>query len=219
MGRRTRNRPCLKRLRGPHGVGVGELSGHRRNAGSSCLRCGPLLSDAVLERERHDRLPGYDLNANPLGNPQVVSMNGVLASGAVNCALALVTGYSNGARGATWWGSTTVDQDRFRDANTAPSTRLSLLRGAGLGGPSTDERRDDEGQESIPRLLKGACDWVPGGGKLHKCNPQLSVAICELFGILTSHEDDSRIDSFKRTKGPSRDLLRRIRVRWLSSGR
>jgi molybdopterin/thiamine biosynthesis adenylyltransferase len=70
---------------------------------SPCLRCGPLLSDAVLERERRDRPPGYDLNPNALGDPQVVSMNGVLASEAVNCALDLITGYSNGARGSAWW--------------------------------------------------------------------------------------------------------------------
>lgn len=70
---------------------------------SPCLRCGPLLSDAVLERERRDRPPGYDLNPNALGDPQVVSMNGVLASEAVNCALDLITGYSNGARGPAWW--------------------------------------------------------------------------------------------------------------------
>lgn len=70
---------------------------------SPCLRCSPLLSDAVIERERRERPPGYDLNPDALGDPQVVSMNGVLASEAVNCALDLVTGYSNGARGAAWW--------------------------------------------------------------------------------------------------------------------
>jgi molybdopterin/thiamine biosynthesis adenylyltransferase len=70
---------------------------------SPCLRCGPLLSDAVLEREQRERPPGYDLNPDSLGDPQVVSMNGVLASEGVNCALDLITGYSNGARGAAWW--------------------------------------------------------------------------------------------------------------------
>ncbi|HYO46667.1 MAG TPA: ThiF family adenylyltransferase [Gemmatimonadota bacterium] len=70
---------------------------------SPCLRCGPLLSDAVLERERQERPPGYDLNPDAVGDPQIVSMNGVLASEAVNCALDLITGYANGARGAAWW--------------------------------------------------------------------------------------------------------------------
>lgn len=70
---------------------------------SPCLRCGPLLSDPVLDRERRARPPGYDLNPDAVADPQVVSMNGVLASEAVNCALDLITGYSNGARGAAWW--------------------------------------------------------------------------------------------------------------------
>lgn len=70
---------------------------------SPCLRCGPLLSDAVLERERKERPRGYDLNPDALGDPQVVSMNGVLASEAVNTVLDLITGYSNGARGPGWW--------------------------------------------------------------------------------------------------------------------
>lgn len=70
---------------------------------SPCLRCGPLLSDAVLDRERRDRPPGYDLNPDAVGDPQVVSMNGALASEAVNCALDLITGYSNGGRGPAWW--------------------------------------------------------------------------------------------------------------------
>lgn len=70
---------------------------------SSCLRCGALLSEAVLERERLGRPPGYDLNADAPGDPQVVSMNGVLASEAANCALDLITGYASGDRGAAWW--------------------------------------------------------------------------------------------------------------------
>jgi molybdopterin-synthase adenylyltransferase len=70
---------------------------------SPCIRCGPLLSDAVLELERRDRPPGYDLNPDAVGDPQVVSMNGTLASEAVNSALDLITGYSSGARGAAWW--------------------------------------------------------------------------------------------------------------------
>lgn len=71
---------------------------------SSCLRCTALLSDSVLERERKERPPGYDLNPYALGDPQVVSMNGVLASEACNSALDLLTGYAGGARGAAWWG-------------------------------------------------------------------------------------------------------------------
>jgi molybdopterin/thiamine biosynthesis adenylyltransferase len=69
---------------------------------SPCLRCTPLLSDAVLERERRDRPPGYDRNQNA-GDPQVVSMNGTLASEACNIVLDLLTGYANGRRGAGWW--------------------------------------------------------------------------------------------------------------------
>ena len=70
---------------------------------SSCLRCTSLLSDAVLERERKERPPGYDLNPYALGDPQVVSMNGVLASEACNGALDYLTGYAGGSRGAAWW--------------------------------------------------------------------------------------------------------------------
>jgi molybdopterin/thiamine biosynthesis adenylyltransferase len=70
---------------------------------SACLRCGPLLSDAVLDREVRERPPGYDVNPDAKGAAQVISMNGVLASEAVNCALDLMTGYSNGARAAAWW--------------------------------------------------------------------------------------------------------------------
>jgi molybdopterin/thiamine biosynthesis adenylyltransferase len=70
---------------------------------SPCLRCTPLLSDAVLERERTRRPPGYDLNADVEGDPQVVSMNGVLAAEACNSVLDLITGYAAGARGPGWW--------------------------------------------------------------------------------------------------------------------
>ena len=70
---------------------------------SPCLRCGPLLADSVLERERRERPPGYDENPNAPGEPQVVSMNGTLASEATNTVLDFVTGYSNGKRGAGWW--------------------------------------------------------------------------------------------------------------------
>jgi molybdopterin/thiamine biosynthesis adenylyltransferase len=71
---------------------------------SCCLRCSPLLSEAVLERERRERPPGYDRNRDSAGDPQVVSMNGVLASEACNSALDLITGYAAGARGPGWWG-------------------------------------------------------------------------------------------------------------------
>jgi len=72
--------------------------------GSACLRCTPLLSDAVLEREKRAKPPGYDLNLDALGDPQVVSMNGVLASEACNSALDVLTGYADATRGAAWWG-------------------------------------------------------------------------------------------------------------------
>jgi molybdopterin/thiamine biosynthesis adenylyltransferase len=70
--------------------------------GNPCLRCF-FVTDAVLERERRDRPPGYDENPDAPGDPQVVSMNGVLASEACNCVLDLVTGYSGGRRGARQW--------------------------------------------------------------------------------------------------------------------
>jgi molybdopterin/thiamine biosynthesis adenylyltransferase len=68
-----------------------------------CLRCTPLLSDAVLSLEAAERPIGYDVNPDAEGDPQVVSMNGVLASEAANAALDIVTGYANGGRGAGWW--------------------------------------------------------------------------------------------------------------------
>jgi molybdopterin/thiamine biosynthesis adenylyltransferase len=70
--------------------------------GHTCLRCF-FLTDALLARERRERPPGYDENPDAQGDPQVVSMNGVLASEACNCVLDLVTGYSNGHRGARQW--------------------------------------------------------------------------------------------------------------------
>jgi len=70
---------------------------------AACLRCGPLLSDAVLAKERTERPPGYDNSPHATGAPQVISMNGVLASEAANSALDFVTGYSRGKRGAGWW--------------------------------------------------------------------------------------------------------------------
>lgn len=70
---------------------------------SACLRCGPLLSDEVLEKERRERPPGYDRNRNAPGDPQVVSMNGTLGSEAVNAVLDFISGYAAGKRGAGWW--------------------------------------------------------------------------------------------------------------------
>lgn len=70
--------------------------------GKTCLRCF-FLTDAVLEWERVNRPPGYDQNPDAPGDPQVVSMNGVLASEACNCVLDLLTGYSGGRRGARQW--------------------------------------------------------------------------------------------------------------------
>jgi hypothetical protein len=70
---------------------------------SACLRCTPLLSDAVLARERAEQPRGYDIGKQPLGDPQVVSMNGVLASEACNAVLDIVTGSASGGRGAGWW--------------------------------------------------------------------------------------------------------------------
>jgi molybdopterin/thiamine biosynthesis adenylyltransferase len=70
--------------------------------GQPCLRCW-FLTDALLEHERRKRPPGYDEDPDALGEPQVVSMNGVLASEACNCVLDLLTGYSGGQRGAKVW--------------------------------------------------------------------------------------------------------------------
>lgn len=70
--------------------------------GEPCLRCF-FLTDALLEWERRNRPPGYDQNPDAAGDPQVVSMNGVLASEACNSVLDLITGYSGGQRGARQW--------------------------------------------------------------------------------------------------------------------
>ena len=70
---------------------------------TACIRCTPLLSDAVLRKEAEEKPPGYDRNADAAGDPQVISMNGVLASEAVNSVLDLLTGYTSGGRGAGWW--------------------------------------------------------------------------------------------------------------------
>ena len=70
--------------------------------GYTCLRCF-FLTDALLEWERDHHPPGYDHNPDAPGEPQVVSMNGVLASEACNCVLDLITGYSGGRHGARQW--------------------------------------------------------------------------------------------------------------------
>ncbi len=70
--------------------------------GHPCMRCW-FLTDAVLSAERRDRPAGYDANPDAEGDPQVVSMNGVLASEASNVVLDLITGYSGGSRSAKSW--------------------------------------------------------------------------------------------------------------------
>jgi molybdopterin/thiamine biosynthesis adenylyltransferase len=89
---------------------------------SACLRCGPLLSDEVLERERRERPPGYDKNPDATGDPQVVSMNGVLASEAANTVLDVITGYSGGRRNAGWW------QYNGRNGSMNPASETVRLR-------------------------------------------------------------------------------------------
>jgi molybdopterin/thiamine biosynthesis adenylyltransferase len=63
--------------------------------GAPCLRCTPLVSDAVLAKEEREQPPGYDQNQYATGAPQVVSMNGLVASQAANLALAVATGYTS----------------------------------------------------------------------------------------------------------------------------
>lgn len=70
--------------------------------GYACMRCW-FLTDATLKEERDQRRLGYDRDPNAPGDPQVVSMNGVLASEACNCVLDLITGFSRGMRGAKYW--------------------------------------------------------------------------------------------------------------------
>jgi molybdopterin/thiamine biosynthesis adenylyltransferase len=70
--------------------------------GKPCLRCW-FITDTILAAERRDRPPGYDRNPDAPGDPQVVSMNGTLASEACNSVLDLLTGYSGGRRGARIW--------------------------------------------------------------------------------------------------------------------
>jgi molybdopterin-synthase adenylyltransferase len=68
----------------------------------TCMRC-YFITDAVLAKEQAEAPAGYDPDPDRPGDPQVVSMNGTLASEACNCVLDLVTGYSGGARGARHW--------------------------------------------------------------------------------------------------------------------
>ena len=70
--------------------------------GWACLRCW-FLTDDDLAAEQRDAPAGYDRNHDAPGDPQVVSMNGALASEACNCVLDLITGYSGGRRGALVW--------------------------------------------------------------------------------------------------------------------
>jgi molybdopterin-synthase adenylyltransferase len=70
--------------------------------GEPCMRCW-FLTDALLAKERMEKPPGYDRAPNPTGDPQVVSMNGVIASEAANSVLDIITGYSGGRRGAKVW--------------------------------------------------------------------------------------------------------------------
>jgi hypothetical protein len=70
--------------------------------GRACLRCW-FVTDAILDLERREKPAGYDRNPDAPGDPQVVSMNGTLASEASNCVLDLLTGYSGGERGARWF--------------------------------------------------------------------------------------------------------------------
>jgi molybdopterin/thiamine biosynthesis adenylyltransferase len=70
--------------------------------GFACLRCWFLDND-TLNEEAREKPPGYDRDPNAPGDPQVVSMNGTLASEACNCVLDMITGYSGSRRGAKVW--------------------------------------------------------------------------------------------------------------------
>lgn len=89
-------RSAGERLATADGQVIASIPGH------PCLRCF-FLTDAVLDYERKTRPPGYDTTVDAPGDPQVVSMNGVLASEASNTVLDLITGYSGGRRGAKQW--------------------------------------------------------------------------------------------------------------------
>lgn len=111
--------------------------------GQPCLRCW-FLTDAVLERERRERPPEYDRNPNAPGEPQVVSMNGTLASEACNCVLDLITGYSGGRRGANVW----QYEGRTGQLEQAdlPTSRANCPACAeeGRGDPGTSGRREPD---------------------------------------------------------------------------
>jgi hypothetical protein len=70
--------------------------------GHACLRCW-FVDDETLEEEARQRPLGYDRDPDAPGDPQVVSMNGTLASEACNCMLDILTGFSSGRRGANFW--------------------------------------------------------------------------------------------------------------------
>lgn len=70
--------------------------------GHACLRCW-FVDDETLEEEARQRPLGYDRDPDAPGDPQVVSMNGTLASEACNCTLDILTGFSGGRRGAKLW--------------------------------------------------------------------------------------------------------------------
>jgi molybdopterin/thiamine biosynthesis adenylyltransferase len=73
--------------------------------GGPCLRCTPLLSDAALAREQRLAPLGYDRNPDAPGEPQVVSMNGLLASQAVTVVIGAITGYlgEDAPLDGDWW--------------------------------------------------------------------------------------------------------------------
>jgi hypothetical protein len=71
-------------------------------AGRPCLRCW-FVTDAVLKKEQEEQPAGYDPDPHAPGAPQVVSMNGTLASEACNCILDLITGYSGRERVGPWF--------------------------------------------------------------------------------------------------------------------
>lgn len=73
--------------------------------GRPCERCTPLLSDAALAREQRLAPRGYDRNPDAPGDPQVVSMNGLLASQAVTVVIGVITGYlgTGALRNGDWW--------------------------------------------------------------------------------------------------------------------
>jgi molybdopterin/thiamine biosynthesis adenylyltransferase len=98
---------------------------------TACLRCGQLLTDEVLDRERREHPPGYDRDPNAPGDAQVVSMNGTLASEAANTVLDLITGYSGGRRRAGWW------QYNGRDGSLFPLTEPPKRR---VGCPACAEQ-------------------------------------------------------------------------------